>query len=238
MVYNRDGLSLFNGTQENNDDNSEDEKNHPDLRYGVYKNPIDGPSWRLEPGEYYNPAWAKVAAKRLSDGFQQRSTSVSRQLNDCQMIFNDGQRVLADSQTTVWWFSTTINECQPTAKRLSDDFQRWLTSINRQPNDCLMIFNDGQRVSADNHTTVRRFSTTVNEWQPTVNCHVIVKIMTVNLPFKNGISVKSQATFHGNWACVVRSLSGCDTIFVERTPILYASCGYPKSPGKLEQYYD
>ncbi|KAK2563327.1 hypothetical protein P5673_013007 [Acropora cervicornis] len=37
-------------------DIDDEEKNHPELRYGVYENPVDGPSWRVEPGEYYNPA--------------------------------------------------------------------------------------------------------------------------------------------------------------------------------------
>lgn len=46
----------FLKTQENGDDTDDEQENHPELRYGVYKNPIDGPSWRLEPGEYYNPA--------------------------------------------------------------------------------------------------------------------------------------------------------------------------------------
>lgn len=41
--------------QDENDSDAEDD-NWPELRYGIYKNPKPGPSWRVEPGEYYNPA--------------------------------------------------------------------------------------------------------------------------------------------------------------------------------------
>ena len=50
------GLNLSHNAQENVEAIDNEEKNHPELRYGVYKNPAEGPSWRLEPGEYYNPA--------------------------------------------------------------------------------------------------------------------------------------------------------------------------------------
>ena len=34
------------------EDKDDEEDNWPELRYGIYKNPKPGPSWRLEPGEY------------------------------------------------------------------------------------------------------------------------------------------------------------------------------------------
>ncbi|KAM7427732.1 hypothetical protein ABFA07_021182 [Porites harrisoni] len=45
----------WKGRKQNDVDDYDEENNHPELRDGVYENPIDGPSWRLEPGEYYNP---------------------------------------------------------------------------------------------------------------------------------------------------------------------------------------
>ena len=41
--------------EEDSNDSDNEENNWPELRYGVYENPIPGPSWRVEPGEYYNP---------------------------------------------------------------------------------------------------------------------------------------------------------------------------------------
>ena len=42
-------ILLFSQGDEDKDD---EEDNWPELRYGIYKNPKPGPSWRLEPGEY------------------------------------------------------------------------------------------------------------------------------------------------------------------------------------------
>ena len=42
--------------EEGEEDEDDEEDNWPELRYGIYKNPKPGPSWRLEPGEYYDPA--------------------------------------------------------------------------------------------------------------------------------------------------------------------------------------
>ncbi|KAJ7386089.1 hypothetical protein OS493_012430 [Desmophyllum pertusum] len=41
---------------ESENESDDEENNWPEMRYGPYKNPTPGPSWRLEPGEYYNPA--------------------------------------------------------------------------------------------------------------------------------------------------------------------------------------
>ena len=40
------------GEEENEENEDDEEDNWPELRYGIYKNPKPGPSWRLEPGEY------------------------------------------------------------------------------------------------------------------------------------------------------------------------------------------
>lgn len=43
-------LLFLQGEEDKEDDEEED--NWPELRYGIYKNPKPGPSWRLEPGEW------------------------------------------------------------------------------------------------------------------------------------------------------------------------------------------
>lgn len=123
----------FLKTQENGDDTDDEQENHPELRYGVYKNPIDGPSWRLEPGEYYNPAWITRTINQMQIDCQSSVNNISSHATVSQLSTESAKSIVSRLTTNK---QVTVNQGQTTLNGDSMNANREMISC-RGTTDCL-----------------------------------------------------------------------------------------------------